>query len=196
MTLPDWSSSDFIVAQPTLDLWADYYGVDRTLVYAVASQESRFKPNAIRQEPTYHCRRTGVTGDASYGLMQVLYCTALGLGFGGQPTDLLDPNTSAQYGVMLLSQLLRQYGDEWDALSAYNSGKAYTASLLGAAYADQVEQRAQWFRAQLASPAPTDTSGTTDTIMDNTSPGGLSGGDVAGLLVLAGAIAAAAWMLR
>jgi len=115
MALPDWSSSNFAAAQPILDRWADNFGLERSLVYAVVSQESRFNPRAYRAEPSI--------GDASYGLTQVLYRTAAGLGYTGTPDGLYDSDTNAQYGLRYLFEMVNRWGGNLElALSAYNGG--------------------------------------------------------------------------
>ena len=91
------------------------FGVRVPLIKGVIGRESAFVPTAKRGEPQI--------GDASYGLMQLLYSTAKALGYTGTPEGLLDPATNIHYGTMLLSQnLSRTGGDEASAISAYNGG--------------------------------------------------------------------------
>jgi len=91
------------------------FGVRVPLIKAVIGRESAFVPTAKRGEPQI--------GDASYGLMQLLYSTAKGLGYAGTPEGLLDPATNIRFGTMLLAQnLSRTGGDEASAISAYNGG--------------------------------------------------------------------------
>jgi hypothetical protein len=91
------------------------FGVRVPLIKGVIGRESAFVPNALRGEPQI--------GDASYGLMQLLYSTAKGLGYTGTPEGLFDPATNIHYGTKLLAQnLSRTGGDEASAISAYNGG--------------------------------------------------------------------------
>lgn len=91
------------------------FSVRVPLIKGVIGAESAFVPTARRGEPQL--------GDASYGLMQVLYSTAKGLGYSGTPDGLRDPATNIHYGTKLLAQnLSRTGGDEASAISAYNGG--------------------------------------------------------------------------
>lgn len=90
-------------------------GVPAVLIKGVIGAESAFVSSATRGEPQI--------GDASYGLMQVLYRTAKALGYTGEPGGLLDPATNIHYGTKLLAQnLARAGGDVDSAISAYNGG--------------------------------------------------------------------------
>jgi soluble lytic murein transglycosylase-like protein len=91
------------------------YGVPETWIRAFIMTESSFNPQAYRAEPQIN--------DASYGLMQLLYKTAKGLGYGGMPEGLYDPGTNIDLGVKLMSQGRAKYGDDIQAVySFYNSG--------------------------------------------------------------------------
>jgi hypothetical protein len=78
----------------------------------------------------------------SYGLMQVMYPTAVTYcGYSGNPDSLKDPATNIDCGTNYLKDLLDRYGDEADAVSAYNAGSSvwranaqnrqYTQTVLG-----------------------------------------------------------------
>jgi len=95
------------------------YEVSVPLIKAVIMTESSFNPNAYRAEPAIN--------DGSYGLMQVLFRTAVGLGFPNDPdqhTRLFDPATNIDLGTKLLSQLQRRYSDVDEIYAAYNAGVA------------------------------------------------------------------------
>ncbi len=79
-------------------------GLDPTLVAAVVEQESDFDPRAFRAEPQI--------GDASRGLMQVLFGTANWMGYTGDADGLLEPENSLRYGCKYLRYLLHRYGDD------------------------------------------------------------------------------------
>lgn len=98
---------------PSVYIAASRYGVDPAIVLAVIGTESSFNPKAFKQEPN----------DASYGLMQVLFGTAKGLGYTGTTAGLFDPVTSIDLGTKLLGQNLRARGGDVDAaVSQYNGG--------------------------------------------------------------------------
>ena len=87
---------------------------------AIIGQESAYNPAAVRQEPG---------GDASIGLMQVLFSTARNLGYPGEVGDpaaltgLYDPGTNLYVGTKLVWQLMQQLGASFPAVaSAYNGG--------------------------------------------------------------------------
>ena len=68
--------------------WADYYDLPRSLVHRVIQRESDYRPGA-RNGPYW-------------GMMQILPATARGMGFRGQPSDLLDAETNLKYAVKYL----------------------------------------------------------------------------------------------
>lgn len=99
-------------------LAASAWGVPASLIKAIIERESGFDPNAYKAEPQI--------GDASRGLMQLLYGTAQALGFQGAPDDLYDPDTNIRLGTRYLRDLIRTasvngYGVD-SAISAYNAG--------------------------------------------------------------------------
>jgi soluble lytic murein transglycosylase len=91
------------------------YELDPALLAAVIYQESKFKPNAR-------------SDSGAIGLMQLLPDTAKGIALhtGGtqfQVDDLYNPEINVRYGAWYLRHLLTKYGDEDDALAAYNAGQ-------------------------------------------------------------------------
>src|SRR5436190_17055569 len=95
---------------------AYWYDVPVPWIRAVIDVESGWNATAYRFEAKIN--------DASYGLMQLLYRTAQGLGFTGQPEDLYDPAVNIDLGARLLGQLRARYGDDFRRVySAYNSGR-------------------------------------------------------------------------
>lgn len=102
---------------------ASKYLVPIPWIQAWIQTESSFNPQAYRAEPQIQ--------DASYGLMQLLYRTAQGLGYDGEPAGLFDPSVNIDLGTKLIAQLRAAYGDDVQRVySAYNSGKpdAYLTS--------------------------------------------------------------------
>jgi len=92
------------------------YQVPESWIRAVIETESSWNPNAYRYEDRIK--------DASYGLMQILGKTAIGLGFDGDVYhDLYDPALNIDLGTRDLAQLIRSYGTDFRRVySAYNSG--------------------------------------------------------------------------
>lgn len=99
----------------TIQKYADQFGVDANLIAATIQTESSGNPNAFRAETKYP--------PGSYGLMQLLYTTAQGLGYSGAPSGLFDVDTNISLGTQLLGQLIQRFGNDPAAIySAYNSG--------------------------------------------------------------------------
>jgi soluble lytic murein transglycosylase len=91
------------------------YGLDPALLAAVIYQESKFDAHAK-------------SSSGAIGLMQLLPDTAKGIALhtGGsrfRVEDLYDPEINVRYGAWYLHHLLLKYGDEKDALAAYNAGQ-------------------------------------------------------------------------
>lgn len=97
-----------------VDRYADLYQVPRALVHKVIQRESDYQP-AARNGPYY-------------GLMQILPATARGVGFQGQPTDLLDAETNLQWAVKYLrGAWLVSDNDMDEAVMWYARGYYYEA---------------------------------------------------------------------
>ena len=91
------------------------YDLDPALLAAVIYQESKFKADAR-------------SSSGAIGLMQLLPDTAKGIAVhtGGsrfRVADLYEPEINVRYGAWYLRHLLEKYGDEQDALAAYNAGQ-------------------------------------------------------------------------
>jgi len=136
-------------------------------VQAVVEQESNGWFSAYRYEPDFwdHYLKNNLAYrdrnmrevSSSYGLMQVMYPTAVDHGFTGQPWELFAPAFSLEYGCRVLAGLIawanglytglekeRQSAVLRSALAAYNGGKKNnrpTAPLHNRAYADEVMMR-------------------------------------------------------
>ena len=94
---------------------AKNYDLDPALVAAVIYQESKFNANAK-------------SSSGAIGLMQLTPQTAEGIAIrtGGtrfRLADLYNPEINVRYGSWYLRHLLDKYGDERDALAAYNAGQ-------------------------------------------------------------------------
>jgi len=92
---------------PYADLFsraASRYGVDASVLAAVASQESSFNASAVSPA-------------GAQGLMQFMPATAKGLG-----VNPLDPNSAIDGAARYLSSLTKQFGSTELGLAAYNAG--------------------------------------------------------------------------
>jgi soluble lytic murein transglycosylase-like protein len=100
-------------------LSAEKYDLDPNLIFATIMVESGGNTYAIRQEPRIH--------DASYGLGQLLYNTARGIGYRGTPEGLFDPAVN----IDLIAKYHRRNFDHYKDLdsveltTAYNTGSPY-----------------------------------------------------------------------
>lgn len=153
---------------------ASEHGLDSDLVQAVVEQESSGVASAYRFEPAFFQRylatnpryrdRIPQEVSASYGLMQVMYTTAIDHGFTGQPWELFAPAVSLHYGCLHLASLVAwarslYIGLETEArdiitrsaLAAFNGGKAGNkplGPLRNREYADKVLVRYRRIRGE------------------------------------------------
>lgn len=120
---------------------AKEFGVERELLKAIGVVESNLKPNAYRFEPKYWERymkdnpewkdRDPKEVSSSYGIMQIMYPTAVAAGFTGPPEELFNPVISIRLGAKLFmswyNEALKLKGCKaWPteiALARYNGGK-------------------------------------------------------------------------
>jgi len=116
---------------PLIRHWASLYRVPWAIVYGVCEVESGWNPNAVRFEPHL--------GESSYGLMQVLYSTALNMGFSEKkkPDMLLKPRPNIHMGTKYLRwcydryQEIPEIGDRWKfAVACYNAGRGNINKML------------------------------------------------------------------
>lgn len=68
--------------------YAALYDVPESLVHHVVRRETNYNPSAVHR--------------GNWGLMQIRYNTARGLGYQGSPTGLLDADTNLKYAVKYL----------------------------------------------------------------------------------------------
>jgi soluble lytic murein transglycosylase-like protein len=107
------------------------YGVPEALVHRVITRESNYNPRALSK--------------GNFGLMQIRYATARGMGYRGSPSGLLDANTNLTYAVPYLANAYKVAGGNADrAVALYAGGYYYVAKrkgmlhALGTAVADPV----------------------------------------------------------
>lgn len=110
-------------------VWVDYgtlireaaakYNLDPNLIFATIMIESGGNTRAIRHEPRIN--------DASYGLGQILYGTARGIGYRGTPEGLFDPATNIDLVAKYHRRNLDHYGHltAQELTTAYNTGSPY-----------------------------------------------------------------------
>ena len=102
----------------SINRWADYYEVPRSLVHRLATRESTHNPTA-RNGPYY-------------GLLQILPQTAQTMGFKGQPAELLNADTNLEYAVKYLrGAWLLSDGDHATAIGWYARGYYFEAKRRG-----------------------------------------------------------------
>lgn len=93
---------------------AQAHGVPLDLAHRVVIRESRYNPRAVSK--------------GNYGLMQIRLGTARGLGYRGDATGLLDPETNLTYAMKYLAGAYKVAGgNHGRAVSYYASGYYYAA---------------------------------------------------------------------
>lgn len=108
-----------IISQSALancwDKAAHDYHVDPWLLYAIANVESGMNPYAVGQNPD---------GTRDVGLMQINSSHFSQLETRGidEYRLLTEPCTSIRVGASILSGMIQVYGDNWEAVGAYNAG--------------------------------------------------------------------------
>jgi soluble lytic murein transglycosylase-like protein len=93
---------------------ANVHGVPEALVHRTVMRESRYNPRLVHN----HC----------FGLMQIKYATARGMGYRGEARGLLDPRVNLVYAVPYLANAYRLAdGNEDRATALFRSGYYYVA---------------------------------------------------------------------
>lgn len=109
----DRAAVDALVAQH-----AKAHGVPEALVHRVIRRESGYNPRAKSR--------------FYWGLMQIHYNTARGMGYTGPASGLLDANTNLTYAVPYLANAYRVAGGNHDrAVALYAGGYYYEAKRKG-----------------------------------------------------------------
>jgi soluble lytic murein transglycosylase-like protein len=105
---------------------AEKYNVDPKLIFATIMLESGGNTYAIRHEPQIN--------DASYGLGQILYGTARGIGFEGSAEKLFDPEVNIELIGKYHRRNMDVYGQNLTPQQltiAYNAGSPYSTPYPG-----------------------------------------------------------------
>jgi soluble lytic murein transglycosylase-like protein len=116
----DTSSEPFVSSTRNTNLnqliskYAALYDVPESLVHHVVRRETNYNPSAVHR--------------GNWGLMQIRYNTARGLGYDGSPTGLLDAETNLKYAVKYLKGAwIVADKDARKADWLYRTGYYYTA---------------------------------------------------------------------
>ncbi|WP_405030189.1 lytic transglycosylase domain-containing protein [Mycoplana sp. BE70] len=98
--------------------YAALYEIPEGLLHRVIKRESRYNPKAYSR--------------GNYGLMQIRYNTAKGMGYTGAPDGLFDAETNIKYGAKYLRGAWMVAENQHDgAVRLYASGYYYTAKRKG-----------------------------------------------------------------
>ena len=127
-----------------VDVWHRYedeiletsikYDLDPKVIFATIMVESGGNEKAIRYEPHIN--------DASYGLGQLLYGTAVNIGFNGPPQGLYDPGINIDLIGRYHQRNVEVYGDlsVEQLATAYNAGNPYGSPTYG-----HVDKFVKWY---------------------------------------------------
>ena len=154
------AASDRVTLAPLIAQHAKAHGVPETLVHRIIQRESGYNPRALSR--------------GNFGLMQIKYATAKGMGYTGPASGLLDANVNLTYGVPYLANAYRVAGGNADkAVSLYAGGYYYVAKRQGllsemrkgtsaavtaeAAPAAETPSPAAWLRRMFTPAAPQNT---------------------------------------
>jgi len=117
-----------------IDSVSQKYSVDPQLIFATIMTESEGNPYAYRFEAHLN--------DASYGLGQILYTTALNLGFNGNPEDIYRP----EIGIDLIGRYHKNTIDTYGNLTPEQMTTVYnTGNLFGYPYPGHLERFTDWY---------------------------------------------------
>ena len=96
----------------TIVEYADYYGINRALVFAMVKSESSFNKKAVSSK-------------GAKGLMQITDKTAeyIAKKLGVEEYDLFDEKTNVNFGCYYIKYLYVRFKDIETALVAYNAGE-------------------------------------------------------------------------
>jgi soluble lytic murein transglycosylase-like protein len=117
-TLPAAASEERAQIDALVAQHAKAHGIPETLVHRVIRRESGYNPRASHK--------------GNFGLMQIRYATARGMGYRGTVSGLLDANTNLTYAVPYLANAYKVAGGNPDrAVALYAGGYYYEAKRKG-----------------------------------------------------------------
>ena len=97
---------------------ARVHGIPETLIHRIIKRESGYNPRALSR--------------GNFGLMQIRYATAQGMGYRGTASGLLDANTNLTFAVPYLANAYKVAGGNPDrAVALYAGGYYYVAKRKG-----------------------------------------------------------------
>lgn len=107
---------------PLVQKYADNYGIEPNLVYAIIKCESNFNETAL-------------SSAGAHGLMQITESTykwalAREKQRQSEPVSLFDPEVNIRYGCAIYSILIDEFSEPGVALAAYNAGRGRVLSWL------------------------------------------------------------------
>ena len=112
-----------------VEQYANFYGMEPNMAYAIMKAESSFRPNIVSYA-------------GAIGLMQVMPSTyekdiSVKIGRDSDPSNLYDPETNIQSGVWYFSRWYAYYGTSVEALAAYHAGVGNVNKWREAGYVDE-----------------------------------------------------------
>jgi soluble lytic murein transglycosylase-like protein len=129
-------SNDIGYIKKRIEHYATNAEIDPALFKAIIMKESYFRTKVSLYEPSLTNNKKYVakipseylTNDlafSSIGICQMLYGTAIDLGYRGSPEGLYDLETSLKYGAMYIKEMQDRYRFRRLVISAYNAGLIY-----------------------------------------------------------------------
>ena len=112
-----------------VEQYANFYGMEPNMVYAIMKAESGFRPNVVSYA-------------GAIGLMQLMPETyekdiSAKIGHEGDASHLYDPETNIQAGVWYFSHWYAYYGTAVETLAAYHAGVGNVNKWREAGYVDE-----------------------------------------------------------
>ena len=112
-----------------VEQYANLYGMEPNLVYAIMKAESGFRPGVVSYA-------------GAVGLMQIMPATyeqdiSGKIARDSDPSNLYDPETNIQAGVWYFSRWYAYYGTSVEALAAYHAGVGNVNKWCAAGYVDE-----------------------------------------------------------
>ena len=112
-----------------VEQYANFYGMEPNMVYAIMKAESGFRPNVVSYA-------------GAIGLMQLMPETyeqdiSEKIGHDSDASHLYDPETNIQAGVWYFSYWYAYYGTSVETLAAYHAGVGNVNKWIAAGYVDE-----------------------------------------------------------